>query len=228
MALAANALTTITEMESVLGLASGSADTKLTRVINQASAIAELYCGRVFYRDTAIVEKHTGKIGPILVVDRPILNSITSVKYLDGDAETSSNYEISDADAGEIYRVSGSWSGIEQTFRDASGTNFAGQGRKVWTITYDGGWYTPQQVLDDGTLTRGLPYDLEHAAIQIATHMYKSEGRDGLIESESLMEASVKYGTIDGGSAESASAWLRSAAPGAAAILNRYRLNLVF
>ena len=225
MALAANALTTIAEMESILGLASGSADADLTRAINRASAIAESYCNRVFYRDTAISEKYTGAIGPILMIDRPPLNSITSVTYLDGDAEDSGNYEIHDAGSGEIYRVSGTWFGLNDRFEDSSGTIFHGQGRKVWTVVYDGGWYTPQQVADDGGLTRGLPYDIEHAACQIALVLYRNQKRNPSVKSETLMSASQTFASSGGSSSDGS--WLRSTVPGAASILDRYRLGLV-
>lgn len=225
MALASNALTTIAEMESILGLASGSADADLTRAINRASAIAESYCNRVFTYGAAIEEKHTGKIGPILMVERPPLVSITSVKYLDGDAEDSGNFEVHDSGAGEIYRVSGVWSGLDDRFGDSSGTSFYGQGRKVWTIAYAGGWVTPQQDADDETLTRNLPYDIEHAACQIALVLYRNQKRNPSVKSETLMSASQTFAS--GGGSSSDGNWLRSAVPGAAQILDRYRLHLV-
>jgi hypothetical protein len=218
MALAANALTTVAEMESILGLASGSKNSELTRAINRASAIADSYAGRVFYRQTAITEKHPGQTGPILLLDQAPINSITSVKYLDGDAESSTTYEIHDADVGEVYRVSGNWAGIDTVFRDASLTAFTGQGRKTWTIVYDAGWYTPQQAIDLA-VTRTLPYDIEHAVCQIAVQLYRAEGRDPSLRSESLMKASQSFAA--GGSGDSS--WLKTVVPSAAAILDRYK-----
>jgi len=222
MALAANALTNVATMESVLGLASGSADTALQRAINQASAIAESYAGRVFYRTTH-TEKHAGVPGPILIVKNPPINSITSITYLSGTAESSSTYEIADADVGEIFRVSGTWVGLDWGFGDASETLYTGAGRRVWTVVYNGGWYTPKQD-DDGDGTRTLPYDLEQAVIGLAVHLYHSESRDPTVRSESLMEASQTYsaGTTSQGVAHD---WLASAVPATAAILKRYRLG---
>lgn len=217
MALASNALTTIATLESVLGLASGSADTALTRAINEASAIADSYAGRVFYRQTAITEKHVGLFGPILTIKNAPLNSITSVSYL-GTAVDSSTYEIHDANVGQIYRVSGTWEGVESSYVDSSGTLYAGAGRKVWTIVYDGGWYTPNQA--SGQITRNLPYDIEQAAIAIAIYLYRAEARDPTLSSESLMDASQSYATS---SLSSGASWLDQAVPGAAAILRRYR-----
>lgn len=222
MALATNALTNVATMESILGLASGSADAVLQRCINQASAIAESYAGREFYRGT-VTEKHPGQAGPIIVLRRPPVNSITSVTYVGGTAEGSSTYEIHDANLGGLYRVSGNWVGEDWTYRDSSRTPFLGQGRLVWTIVYDGGWYTPKQD-DDGAGTRTLPYDIEAAAIQIATAIYRAEGRDPTLRAESLMEASQTYGATSGvGSAD----WLDSVVPGAAATLRRYRRGLM-
>jgi hypothetical protein len=230
MALASNALTTIAEMESILGLASGSADADLTRAINRASAISEIYCNRKFHRDTAISEKHTGKIGPILIIDRPPLNSLTSVTYLDGDAEDSGNFEIHDSQAGEIYRVSGIWTSLDDRLADASGTIFTGQGRKAWTIVYDGGWYTPKQEDDDALVTRNLPYDIEHAVCQIALVLYRNQKRNPSVQSETLMKASQVYAgssTSRTRHNESAPNWLQITVPGAAMILDRYRFGLV-
>lgn len=220
MALATNALTNVATLESILGLASGSADAKLQRAINQASAIAESYTGRVFYR-TAHTEKYAGVPGPILVVKNPPINSITSITYLSSTAETSSTYEIADADTGEIFRVSGTWVGLDWGFGDASETLYTGAGRRVWTVVYNGGWYTPKQE-DDAEGTRTLPYDVEQAVIGLAVHLYHAESRDPTVTSESLMEASQTYAGTPGGSG---SDWLVSAVPAAAAILKRYRLG---
>lgn len=223
MALATNALTNVATMEAVLGLASGSADATLQRVINQASAIAESYANRVFYRNTAITEKHPGQPGPLLVLDQAPVNSITSITYLTGSAEDSSTYEIQDANVGSVYRISGTWAGIETLYGDSSQTIFTGQGRKVWTVVYDGGWYTPKQD-DDGAGTRNLPYDIEQAVISVAVALYRSEGRDPTVTSERLMEAQQTYAT--GGGSAGSGGWLDSAVPAAAMILKRYRRGL--
>lgn len=220
MALADNALTNVATMESVLGLASGSADAQLQRLINQASAIADSYAGRVFYRNDAISEKHAGVPGPYLLLHQAPVNSITSVTYLSGSAEDSGSYEIGDAKVGELYRVSGTWAGLDWHYGDTSQTVFTGQGRKVWTIVYSGGWYTPRQDDEDGAVTRDLPHDIEHAVIAITTALYRSEGRDPTLAGESLMEASQTYNSASGGGAVS---WLRANVGSAAMILDRYK-----
>lgn len=223
MALATNALTNVATMEAVLGLASGSADAQLQRVINQASAIAESFARRVFYRNTAISEKHAGNDGPILVLSQPPINSITSVTYLTGSADDSSTYEIHNANTGEVYKVSGTWGGIDWHFGDISQTVYLGAGRKVWTVVYDGGWYTPKQDDDDGAVTRTLPYDIEQAVIAIAVALYRAEGRDPTLTAERLMEAQQTYAASD----PYGKGWLETFVPGAAAILKRYRLHFI-
>jgi len=223
MALATNALTNVATMEAVLGLASGSADARLQRVINQASAIAEAFAGRVFYRNTAISEKHPGQNTPIIVLEQPPINSITSVTYLTQSAEDSSSYEIHDANVGEVYRVSGTWGGVDVLFGDASRTVYSGQGRMVWTFAYDGGWYTPKQDDDSGSVTRTLPYDIEQAVIAIAVALYRAEGRDPTLTGERLMEAQQTYATAMGSSGGS---WLEANVPSAAMILRRYKRGL--
>jgi len=210
-------------MELVLGLASGSADVRLQRAINQASAIADSYAGRVFARSTAITEKHEGNHTPLLRLARPPINSITSVTYLSNSADASTAYEIHDANRGQLYRVSGTWAGIDSSFADASFTLYTGVGRKTWTVVYDGGWYTAPQDDASGSITRNLPYDIEQAAIAIAVALYRAEGRDPGLASESLMEASQSYVTTP---ADGSSSWLEANVPGAAAILKRYKIGL--
>jgi hypothetical protein len=150
------------------------------------------------------------------------VNSITSVTYLSGSAEDSSTYGIGDSKVGELYRISGTWAGLDWHYGDTSQTVFTGQGRKVWTIVYSGGWYTPRQDDEDGAVTRDLPHDVEHAVIAITTALYRSEGRDPTLKSESLMEARQTYGggTTSQGVAQH---WIKSAVPVAAAILDRYK-----
>jgi len=215
MALADNALTLVATVETELGLTAGAQDALLERYINQASDLCESYAGKSVYRDTAIVEKVVGDEGPYLFLAKPPINSITSISYSSSNLGTS-EYEIHEpAKNGIVYAVSGSWyrSGIH--FGDISHTRASGYARKVYTVNYDGGYYTPKQE-DDGDGTRNLPYDIEYACLMITSYLYRSKGKDPSIASESLLGSSVSYNT-------SVSSSVLSILPAAAGILNQYK-----
>lgn len=219
MALADNALTIVATVEDELGIASGTEDARLERYINEASAIAESYAGRSFYRET-VTENVRGGEGPYLFIAKPPIVTLGSISFL-GSAISSADYEIHNADAGIIYAINGSWQRLSVGYQDISRTPASGQERKAYEVFYSGGWITPNQVG-----TRDLPYDIEAAAIMIVSHLYRSRGRDQSIRSESLLQSSVTYG---GNAATGAASnnWLRSAIPGAAAILDRYKTAIL-
>ena len=220
MALASNALTLVATVEDELTIAAGTETARLERLIHIASSVAATYACRTFFRSTSISEKSTGGVGPLLILDRPPINAITSITYL-GTALSSTGYEIHDANAGIVYAVGGSWVTSTIGFSDVSGTIFTGVDRKTYTIVYDGGWYTPTQ--DNGTtIIRNLPYDIEYAAIAIVSYLRRSMGHDSSIASESLLGSSVSYfnpaSSVAGGAD-----WLKKSVPAAASVLDRYK-----
>lgn len=225
MALTADALTLVATVEDELGITAGTETARLERLINIASSAAESYACRVFYRTTNISEKSTGGVGPFMILDRPPINSVTSITYL-GTALSTTSYEIHDANAGIVFAVGGSWVTSTIGFSDVSGTIFTGVDRKTYTIVYDGGWYTQNQ--DNGTtIIRNLPWDIEYAAIAIVSYLRRSMGRDPSVTSESLLGSSISYanpGATGAGGAD----WLKKAVPAAAAVLDRYKRLSVF
>lgn len=183
MALASNALTTISECESELGLTASEQDALLTRYINTASDQIADYCNRKFYYDAAIVEKVGGRKDNFLYVSRTPLTTITSVVWLGDDSTVgASTYEIWESDQGAIYKENG-WNDI--TLNATYLTRYQ--------VTYKGGWITPQQDADDGALTRDLPFDLETACVNMVTVLWQQKGQDRNVKSESIMGASVTY-----------------------------------
>ena len=183
MALASNALTTISECESELGLTASEQDALLTRYINTASDQIADYCNRKIFYDAAIVEKVGGSKDYFLYISRTPLTTITSVVWLGDDSTIGSSlYEIWESDQGAIYKESG-WNNI--TLNATYLTRYQ--------VTYKGGWITPQQDADDGALTRDLPFDLETACVNIVTALWQKKGQDRNVKSESIMGASVTY-----------------------------------
>jgi len=175
MALAANALTTIATMEGELGVTTGSDDAFLTRLINAASDRIEEYCGHSFYYAAAEEEDLGGFGGFYLRVSRTPLLTIALIEY-DGETIDSSNYEIDTPGAGMIRSLggfnwtAGSWQGI--TPEPIPGTE-----RKLYAVTYAGGYLTPEQSKAKGTLTfTGQPANNETMVINNTTITAKTTG----------------------------------------------------
>jgi hypothetical protein len=189
MALATNALTMISTVETELSLTADAQDAELTRYIDTASDQIERYVNRKLYYGAAIVEKVAGSGDAFLWISRTPLSSITSVVWLGDDSTvTSSTYEIWEADQGNLYR-SGGWNNTKISSNDYT----------RYQVTYIGGWITPQQDADDGALTRDLPWDLETACISMVVGLWRQKGADRTIRSESVLNTSVHYERHDGG-----------------------------
>ena len=189
MALATNALTMISTVETELSLTADAQDAELTRYIDTASDQIERYVNRKLYYGSAIIEKVAGSGDAFLWISRTPVQSITSVVWLGDDSTvTSSTYEIWEADQGNLYRSAG-WNNTKISANDYT----------RYQVTYVGGWITPQQDADDGALTRNLPWDLETACISMVVGLWRQKGADRTIRSESVLNTSVHYERHDGG-----------------------------
>ena len=189
--LADNALTTLAIVKEDLGISVGTYDDQLKRLINAASQYVENTCNRVFYRDTTIEEIKQGYGWTFMQVNRPPINSITSIKYNDEEI-SSDGYAVVDAQMGIIEKTGGYiWTAHHVT--DISRTMMPGSERYLYTVEYDGGWYTPKQEDDNGANTRALPWDLENAAVDYVRGLYRMKGQNPNVSSESLMSWNTSY-----------------------------------
>jgi len=189
--LAQNALTTLDAVKDDLGITDPRCDSRLERAINVASGFIERYTGRIFYRNTAIVEKIAGFGGHALMVNRTPINSIASITF-DGITVNAADYSIGDALAGTIHS-NGGWSWTAHTARNISSSPIPGTERLLYTVTYDGGWYTPKQQDDTSANTRALPWDLEEVAIELSRLSWHAKSRNPGIASEKLLSWSASY-----------------------------------
>lgn len=196
MALSEAALTIVTAVETELGLAA-NADTRIEGWINDASdAIAE-YLGRTLQRTTSIVEKHAGDGSPSLVLKRPPLVSIASITRY-GTAILSSSYEIKDADSGEVLFFGGLEDDSYAFERGVSRDAIVGSERRLYEVTYAGGWITPRQAAVGGTFaaeTVTLPSSISRACIELVSH-YRARAvgkTDPSVASEAMLSYSVSY-----------------------------------
>jgi hypothetical protein len=188
MSLNANALTTVAAVQAVTGM-SGITTPVAERLINAASAFLEGPRGiaRKLYQDSAIVVKVAGYGDPYLRVSQTPINSVTSITY-DGSTVDVSDYEIDDAGEGLIYLSGGATWTAPRASGLISNLPLAGMERRLYTITYDGGWITPAQ---GGSAT--LPADIEEACLQLVVSGYRKDGQDQAIASERIMSTSVTY-----------------------------------
>lgn len=193
--LTSHALTTLDALKDELGISVSTFDDTLKRYINAVSRRISEYCGRTFYFEEAIEEYQPGHGGTALLVDRPPIVTIDSITY-DGSTVESSSYTSRDQDkkAGLIYREYG-W--IWTAKIAAAGVvddRLPGTEEREYLVTYDGGYVTPKQVDDDGSLTRTLPEDLEDACILACTMRYLQKGQNLNVKSEKSLSYSVAYG----------------------------------
>lgn len=178
MVLAANALTTLATIEGELGITAGAEDAFLTRLINSVSDRIEEYCGRSFYRVAAQADSVGGYGGFYLRVARTPLLSIASITF-DGETLDSDGYEIDNTNAGMIRSTSGfDWTA--GSWQHIIATPIPGTERKLYDVTYAGGYLTPEQCKAKGTITfTGQPTADETMVLNNTTITAKASGATG-------------------------------------------------
>ena len=195
MALSDKALTTVAAVETELGITGGS-EPRLEGWIEDVSVSIAEFLSRVLERDGAISEKQPGEGSQEMALDRPPLNSVTSVTFLTAVLAATS-YEIHDADAGLLYFI-----GLPSKWSAYIGEGVArapvpGTERKSYTVVYDGGWITPGQNARAASPYFGvavtLPRAISRAAIQAVVDVRARAGSSSDLASESLM--SYSYST---------------------------------
>lgn len=194
MALSDAALTTVNRLNAELGLSDDG--TILEPLIEEASAYLQTECGRSFYRASSYAEKVAGFGGSRLAVsDHLPIVSVASIVFSDGDTSTTidaTDYELEDVAAGFIRHNGGGWKWTARSNYGITHDPAAGTEEPLYTVTYTGGYITPQQA-DDGVGTRDLPYDVERAAIDLAKALYWARNRDPGVRGKAVSRASVQY-----------------------------------
>lgn len=188
-----HALTTLAEAKTEMGVSGVTDDDYISRVINASSDVVRRFCDRVFYFEADIEEYVPGYGDTNMLLSRTPIDSITSISY-EGTALDSDSYSIKSPAGGSVYRQCGFvWTA--QRTNNILFDSLPGTEKHSYLATYDGGYKTPQQVIDDGTIsTRDLPYDLEDACLQLVTSRYRAKGRDPRVSAERLMSWQATYG----------------------------------
>jgi hypothetical protein len=172
-----------------------AADPKLPRLIGASSEAIAGYLRRPrLHYGAAIVERLAGYVGQVRLWlgVTPVL-SVASVSLPDGTVLGSGDFTLEDEAA--LCRSAG-WpytGGIRAGLlydMPAVGTE-----EKSIVATYAGGWVTPAQAASGvwAGPSRSLPYELEEACIQTVAHLYRKQGTDPTVASESLGDYSVSY-----------------------------------
>jgi hypothetical protein len=186
-----NALTTVTQVETDLGITPGSETAKLEELILTVSELIESRTNRQF-RKEEVTEQLPGLGTELLVVARtPIdITADITVTY-DGDEVDATNYKVvtDDAQLGFIRYVEGVWTWTARALPNIGYDLLPGSERKLYEVTYTGGYVLP----NDTVGTRSLPRDLELACRQFVAQLYHSMPRDPTIKSEKVLSAAFTY-----------------------------------
>lgn len=146
MALAANALTTLSTLKAELGIAveDTSRDALLERWVNEASAAIEKRCGRSFAKAT-VLEKLRGSGTRQITLSQLPVTHVESVT-LDDVELSADDFEVEDYAAGILSRDDG-WPETGQSEIGIARTPIPGTGDRNVEVEYDGGYVLPKDVV---------------------------------------------------------------------------------
>jgi hypothetical protein len=173
-------LTTVAAVQNELPV-SVSPD-KIDRRILAASAAIERFCDRIFARQTYVETINGDNSDTLMVTHTPIIGTPTVVS--EGLAIT--DFEVSDAEAGWLFRETGwargawvEWN-VESTLIDSRYPQYS--------VTYEAGYKLP------GERDTDLPADIQEACIITVVQMIKRMQRDLDIKSKKVGDLSLTYG----------------------------------
>ena len=196
MALAANALTTLTAIQAeAKKLCDAAGKDLVERLINVASDRIENITCRSLTFEAGAVETVKGLGGVHLFIDRAPLLVINSITFNAGDPIDLADIKIDVPESGRIFRSVG-WNWTAQLIRGVIWEPLPDTENPQYVINYDGGYVTPQQSKGAGP-TRTLPFDLEDACIQLVLGRLNRKGDDMNIKAQSMAGYSVSYGSGD-------------------------------
>ena len=167
-------------------------DPRLPRLIAVASDAIVAHLGRQLHYGASITEKVKGYGRPRITLDVTPIVSIASITLPDGTVIT--DYVRENDRAGLVFRRT-CWPSTALSRGGLPPANAPAPGTEEPSIiaVYAGGWVTPAQNAATPALTRTLPYDIEEACIQTVVGLYRGNGRDQDVASESLGAYSVSY-----------------------------------
>ena len=217
MALAANALCTLTEVKTELSITVATHDAYLESLINYASTAIENFLNRKLGKVTDKVEKVPGYGGCRIRLSLTPVLSFSEVSivepYLPATPVDISDVTLEDSGAGFLYYRSG-WPWTVPLEAGSIVPNpLVGQEQKAIEVKYTGGYILPN---DAGPT---LPADIERACILIVAYEYNRRGQTRGVKSESLMSYSVTFENAVGSTATQAKLFPSSPFPSEAMMI---------
>jgi hypothetical protein len=217
MSLAANALTTLSDVKGELGVSDSDSDSYLENLIDSVSTEIETFLGRKLAFSSGHVEDVAGFGGYRIRLSRLPVISLTSVEMIDPWVPSTSmdisNVSIEDDDAGWVYYRGGwPWT-VPCPPGTIAGHPLAGQEQQSIRVTYDGGYELPSASVPT------LPLDIRRAATISASTLYRQRGRDLTVKREQIMNYSVTYFNAVGDTATQAKMYPATSLPTAAVMM---------
>ena len=196
MAPKATSYLTIEEGRVLAGLADDdtSNDTIIDLFIDAASEWIDDWCNRDFAYQAAAAEKFAAPADPPYYYCKvtPVI-AVTSIQDTEPSTPVTltagTDYELEEADIGAV-RFLELQPNTALRHNDVVGGPMRHSYKKRYTITYEGGFETPNQ---SGTGATALPGLIRMATRLIFSSMYKSDGRDPGVTREHLLEMSYWY-----------------------------------
>ena len=144
--------------------------------LKAASDWIEKYLDRQLPYDPEFKQVLEGHGFPELILSRYPISEIHSIE-VDGESVDPDEYIVR-PEKGMVYRRRGWPPSMQYDRRDYIRTGRGGTEAPLIEVVYSGGYVTPQQAIDDQTLERSLPSDIEKAALFVASTMFRSMGDD--------------------------------------------------
>ncbi len=153
-----NDFTTLDAVKTYFNINDNSQDAKINQGIKYASDLIRRYTGRLFAEET-LIETVRGYGTNYLSLQRYPITNIAAIMQ---EGEVITDYEISDPNAGLLFRKVG-WDWSAASFNGISADPVPNSEAYIYSVQYTGGYCMPCAV----GCTRTLPYDIEQAAIEL-------------------------------------------------------------
>lgn len=177
-----NALTTLANTKTYLGVSGGSEDSLLTLLINSASAWIERRCDRTF-KKTSYTEYLRGTGSEHLFLKGyPIIGSVVLAENTSGDA--SDDFQTLSSDD--------FWAFTDEGYLEADGFTFTPRPR-AYRAVYEAGYIVQGGVVTGENIA--LPDDLEMACWKLVAGIYNQRKAEGT-QSQSLGDYSVQFAKL--------------------------------
>jgi hypothetical protein len=161
-----NALTTLPDVKTLLGITDSTQDARLELIVNACSRRIEQYCGRTFAR-ASLTETYTPSGRQLLILRNYPIVSVSSVVDQGNTLVQGTDYIFSPeyANSGFLYRENG-WNGPTVN-RDFLTTDTVA-GKRTIIVTYVAGYYLPADLGYVAGASTSLPFDLNYACARLA------------------------------------------------------------